>query len=141
MFGAEGNPGPVERVIRRSEDSNADPRTDEVARTGVVHVPAARQGGCNTPHGVLGGPADNTITGYDEGREVLPLLRSFLGILPTFLALMVCKHGRNRLLTIRCLIVIEHADIEECRSARRVEVADINVGTLLIVGPMSVLLV
>ena len=49
MFGAEGNPGPVERVIRRSEDSNADPRTDEVARTGVVHVPAARQGGCNTP--------------------------------------------------------------------------------------------
>ena len=62
MFGAEGKPGTIERVIRRSEDSNADPRTDEVARTGVVHVPAARQGGCNTPHGVLGGPADNTIT-------------------------------------------------------------------------------
>ena len=55
VFGAEGNPGPIERVIRRSEDSNADPRTDEVARTGVVHVPAVRQGGCNTPHGVLGG--------------------------------------------------------------------------------------
>ena len=31
MFGAEGNLGPIERMIRRSEDSNADPRTDEVA--------------------------------------------------------------------------------------------------------------
>ena len=72
MFGAEGDPGPIERVIRRSEDSNANPRTDKVTRTGVVHVPATRQGGCNTPHGVFGGPADNTITSYNEGREVHP---------------------------------------------------------------------
>ena len=27
MFGAEWGPGPVEHVIRRSEDSNANPRT------------------------------------------------------------------------------------------------------------------
>ena len=40
MFGAEGDPGPIERVIRRSEDSNANPRTDKVARSGVQSGPA-----------------------------------------------------------------------------------------------------
>ena len=141
MFGAEGDPGPIERVIRRSEDSNANPRTDKVARTGVVHVPATRQGGCNTPHGVLGGPADNTITSDNEGREVHPPLSGITGILPAFLTLMVCNYGRNRLLLIRSLIVVEHADVEERSSALRVEVADANIRTLLIIGPMSGLLI
>ena len=43
MFGAEGKPGTIERVIRRSEDSNADPRTDEVADLRKVYQVSRRR--------------------------------------------------------------------------------------------------